>query len=72
MATSAVVNYLEMEFSEIKIDSGPGYRIYYSVVGATILLLLCSGTKRTQKRDIEKAQEYLHDYQVRGKNYGKK
>jgi putative addiction module killer protein len=58
--------------SEIKIDVGPGYRIYYSMTGLTIILLLCAGTKRTQSKDIKKAQEYLEDYKSRGKTHAKK
>ena len=38
--------------SELRIDWGPGYRVYFTRVGKTILLLLCGGDKRTQRRDI--------------------
>lgn len=47
---------------EMKIDIGPGYRIYFSKIGQLIVLLLCAGDKRSQHRDIIKAQEYLKDY----------
>lgn len=47
---------------ELVIDYGPGYRIYYSLIGKTIILLLCAGTKRGQQRDIDKAVEYLKKY----------
>ncbi|MDO8518985.1 MAG: type II toxin-antitoxin system RelE/ParE family toxin [Deltaproteobacteria bacterium] len=47
---------------ELKIDFGPGYRVYFSFVGDQILLLLCGGGKDSQDRDIEKAKEYLADY----------
>ena len=47
---------------EIVINYGPGYRIYYAIVGDVVLLLLCAGTKRTQQRDIDKAIEYLEKY----------
>lgn len=53
--------------SELKIDIGPGYRIYYSFVGVTIVLILCTGTKKTQKKDIEDAKFYFKDYKMRGK-----
>ena len=43
--------------SELKIDVGPGYRIYYSFRGDQLLLLLGGGTKSTQDKDIEKALE---------------
>ncbi len=58
--------------SEIKIDKGPGYRIYYNMAGVKMLLILCGGIKKTQRKDIEKAIEYLEDYKARGKKYGKK
>lgn len=43
--------------SELKIDVGPGYRVYYSFRGEQLLLLLGGGTKATQNKDIEKALE---------------
>jgi len=52
--------------SELRIAYGPGYRIYYAQQGQTLILLLCGGSKGTQKRDIEKAQQYLQDYTLRG------
>ena len=47
---------------EIRMDFGPGYRLYYGIDGATIILLLCGGDKSTQRRDIEKAKEYWREY----------
>lgn len=47
---------------ELVIDTGPGYRVYYSRVGMVIILLLCGGTKRGQNRDIDRAAEYLRRY----------
>ena len=41
---------------EMRIDYGPDYRVYYLHRGAQIVLLLCGGDKRTQQRDIERAQ----------------
>ncbi len=58
--------------SELKITFGPGYRVYFSKIGKTILLLLCAGTKRTQSKDIEKAKKYLDDYKMRGPTHAKK
>ena len=43
--------------SELKIDVGPGYRVYYSLRGNKLLLLLGGGAKSTQNKDIEKARE---------------
>ena len=41
---------------EMRIDYGPGYRIYYLHRGAQIVILLCGGDKRTQQQDIKRAQ----------------
>ena len=41
--------------SELKIDSGPGYRVYYSLRGTRLLLLLAGGDKSTQQKDIATA-----------------
>jgi len=43
--------------SEMRIDYGPGYRVYYKKRGKTVAVLLAGGDKRTQKRDIESAKE---------------
>ena len=50
-----VHRYLTDRVSELKVDVGPGYRVYYSVRGTRILLLLVGGDKSTQHRDIEQA-----------------
>jgi putative addiction module killer protein len=42
---------------EMRIDYGPGYRIYFSHRGAQIVILLCGGDKRTQPKDIKRAQK---------------
>jgi len=55
--------------SEMRIDYGPGYRIYYKDTGKEIIILLCGGDKRTQSRDIEQAKEILQNLEVyHGKN----
>jgi putative addiction module killer protein len=41
--------------SELKIDYGPGYRIYFTRRGPLLILLLCGGDKSTQAKDIERA-----------------
>ena len=50
---------------ELRIDWGPGYRAYYTMVGAVCVLLLCAGDKRTQAADIERARGYLKNYRQR-------
>jgi putative addiction module killer protein len=42
---------------ELKIDFGPGYRVYYTMRGDVAVLLLCGGDKSTQSADIWKAKE---------------
>ena len=50
---------------ELKIDVGPGYRVYYAQKGKTVVLLLCAGSKRTQREDIARAVEYWNDFRSR-------
>jgi putative addiction module killer protein len=51
--------------SELRIDVGPGYRVYFMVEGRSIVVLLCGGDKTTQQEDIRRAREYLADYRRR-------
>lgn len=44
---------------EMRIDYGPGYRVYYVHRGATTVILLCAGDKRTQRQDIRRAREMV-------------
>ncbi len=46
---------------EIRFFFGSGYRIYYTIIGETFVLLLCGGDKSTQKRDIEKAEKIMEE-----------
>lgn len=50
---------------ELRIDWGPGYRVYYAMIGRVCVLLLCGGDKRKQAADIAKAHKYLTDYKAR-------
>ncbi|MFZ0802253.1 MAG: type II toxin-antitoxin system RelE/ParE family toxin [Terriglobales bacterium] len=50
---------------ELRIDWGPGYRVYYTRVDQACVLLLCGGDKRKQPSDIKRAFEYLNGYKER-------
>lgn len=52
---------------ELKINISAGYRVYYSIVGDVVVLLLCGGSKRTQQKDIDNAIAYLKDFKRRNK-----
>lgn len=47
---------------ELRVDFGPGYRIYFGRDGGSIVILLCGGDKRTQARDIATAKQYWKEY----------
>jgi putative addiction module killer protein len=49
--------------SELKIDFGPGYRVYYTQRGEQLLLLLIGGDKSSQVKDIAKAQQLAKDFE---------
>ncbi len=57
---------------ELRMHYGPGIRIYYAKIGSKVILLLCGGDKGSQTKDINKAKEFLKDYKLKEKNYGKK
>lgn len=57
---------------ELRIDVGPGYRVYYAIADGQIILLLCGGDKRTQPKDIEYACACWHDWKERGHERGTK
>ncbi len=50
---------------ELREDIGPGYRVYVGRHGATLVILLCGGDKRTQDADIKRAKEYWLDWKRR-------
>lgn len=50
---------------ELRLDFGPGYRIYFAKDGATLVILLGGGTKRRQQKDIEAAQQLWREYKQR-------
>lgn len=53
--------------SELRIDWGPGYRVYFGRDGQTVIVLLCGGDKRKQVADIKKAVELWQEYEKLGK-----
>ena len=53
---------------ELRIDWGPGYRVYYAMVNQACVLLLGGGEKRRQSADIKRAVENWANYQRRNKN----
>lgn len=52
---------------ELRIDHGPGYRVYYAQAGKRLILLLAGGDKRKQQADIATAIERWNDWQHRRK-----
>lgn len=50
---------------ELKIDYGPGYRVYFAQIEVPVLLLLCGGDKSTQDRDIQKAKQFWSNFNER-------
>lgn len=50
--------------SELRIDYGPGYRVYFVQRGPVLIILLCGDAKRTQKRDIARAQALAAELEV--------
>jgi putative addiction module killer protein len=47
---------------ELRIDFGPGYRVYFGRHGLSVVVLLCGGDKKTQTKDILIAQTYWKEY----------
>lgn len=50
---------------EMRIHYGPGFRVFYAVVGQTVIVLLAGSSKRDQDRTIARAKSYLEDYNKR-------
>src|SRR5258708_23146634 len=53
---------------ELRIDWGPGYRVYYAMLERASVLLLCAGDKRKQSTNIERALHHLKDYKDNARN----
>jgi putative addiction module killer protein len=54
--------FLRDGVSELRIDWGPGYRVYFGRDGQTVIVLLCGGDKRKQDADIRKAVTLWQEY----------
>jgi putative addiction module killer protein len=52
---------------ELRVDYGPGYRVYFGRDGQDVVILLVGGDKRTQAKDIDTARDYWADYKIRKK-----
>jgi len=48
--------------NELRVDYGPGYRVYFGQKERTLVVLLCGGDKRTQDRDIRLAKQYWREF----------
>jgi len=51
--------------SELRVDSGPGYRVYFGQDGRSTVVLLCGGSKAGQQKDIANAKAFWKDYRSR-------
>lgn len=52
------------EVSEMRVDFGPGYRLYFSRRGGVLIIMLAGGDKSTQDRDIKRAQRILKELEL--------
>ena len=55
---------LKRGVSELKIDVGPGYRVYYTHRQDILIILLCGGDKSTQSADIRLAYEMIDELEI--------
>jgi putative addiction module killer protein len=51
--------------SELRIDYGPGYRVYYMIEARRLIVLLCGGDKTDQQRDIDQAKRIAEEWRKR-------
>ena len=52
------------EVSEMRVDTGPGYRLYFTRRGSVLIIMLAGGNKSTQSRDIKRAQKMLTQLEI--------
>lgn len=58
------VKYLGAGASELRLDFGPGYRVYFHRRGNVVAILLCGGDKSTQAADIQKAKATIPELEI--------
>ena len=56
--------YIGDAVSELRIDYGPGYRVYYTQSGKELIILVCGGDKSSQSKDIERAKQLVLDLEA--------
>lgn len=61
---------LNRDLYELRIDYGPGYRVYFGLFTSHVVILLCGGQKGTQRRDIARAQNYWNEIRSRDNEHG--
>jgi putative addiction module killer protein len=61
---------IDSDVHELRLDFGPGYRLYFARQGKAVVILLCGGDKKSQRRDIKTAQNFYKDFQQREKAHG--
>ena len=61
---------LNRDLYELRINYGPGYRVYFGMLTSRVVILLCAGQKGTQQRDIARAQNYWNELRSRDNEYG--
>ena len=59
-----MIEVVRTDISELRLNVGPGYRVYYLQDGDTLDLLLCGGDKATQQKDIQKAHELAEQWRA--------
>jgi putative addiction module killer protein len=58
------IKRLSARVSEVRIDHGPGYRLYFTRRGDELIILLCGGDKASQRRDIARAEQLAAEFEA--------